>query len=117
MSKTISDVKVALHDVQGGVVVRARVIIGDGQRGAWTMLLGATPIAKGTEPAWVTLGDGAGLRGNHLEVSAVVMDVRDETDRLCITVDVQGPGSTEVVVAHHGNHGDCAAYSVLVVFA
>lgn len=115
MGKTITDVKVVSHRVADDSV-KARVLIGEGQKGAWAMLIGASHFAGGTAAKWVTLGKGAALRGKHLEVSAIVMDVRKETDRLTVTVEISGPQTTRTVVSAVGKPGDNAAYSIIIRF-
>lgn len=116
MSKTITDVKSRVHQTSPGARVRARAIIGDGQKGAWVMLLDGGQKAGGIDDRWVDLGDGASLAGKDLEVSAVLMDVRPLTNRLILTVEVEGPTPTTVEISNVGDAGDSAAYSAIVFF-
>jgi hypothetical protein len=46
------------------------------------------------------------------------MDVRDETDRLSLTVEIQGPDDLRTLaeISNTGEPGDSAAYSVIVHF-
>ncbi len=120
MSKTISDVKLMGHKVVAGKKVLARAIIGNGQLGGWTMLIGATRIAGGNEPADVVLGTAEELVGKHLEVSAAILDVREQTDRLSLVVEVWNEGEdarTRGKIASEGDPGDSAAYSLFCVFS
>lgn len=116
MSKVVSDVKIADHLTQPGQEVRVRVTIGEAQKGAWVMLLGNQHKAGGTSADIVRLGTGAELTGTHLEVSAIIQDVRPDTDQLTLTVDVIGASTTTVKLSHTGAPGDAAAYSVIVFF-
>lgn len=119
MSKTITDVKLMQHKLEVGKRVLARATIGNGQMGGWVMLLGATRVAGGNEPVEVALGSGEELVGKHLEVSAVIVDVRPQTDRLSLLVEVWNEGGTERTrgtIAHEGDPGDSAAYSLFAAF-
>jgi hypothetical protein len=116
MSKVISDVKSASHPVAASHPVNVRAIIGNAQKGAWVMLLDEAHVGGGTDSGWVTLGNGDALKGKLLEVSAVIQDVRPQTDRLSLIVEVDGPTTTTVQIAHIGDPGDSAAYSVIVFF-
>lgn len=118
MSKVISDVKTATHTVANAQPVNARAIIGNAQKGSWVMMVDDKRIDGGTGTNWVHLGDGDALRGKLLEVSAVIQDVRPQTDRLSLIVEVVGPAATTttVTIAHDGDNGDAAAYSAIIFF-
>lgn len=96
--------------------VRARVSVGASQRVIWSMALGVDPVAKGTDAQWVDLGEGPELRGNHLDVTAVLMDVGDAAEELTCIVEVEGPERTMAELRRGGGHGDAAAFVVTVVF-
>jgi hypothetical protein len=122
MPKTIHDVKVAIHRIGDHTeVVIARATIGEGQEGAWTMLVDGEHVGGGTAPADVALGRGGELRGRQLEISAILKDVRAETDRLTLTANVKpgpgpGPIATETRISNEVDPGDNAAYSIVVFF-
>jgi hypothetical protein len=116
MSKVISDVKSASHPVAPNHLVNARAIIGNAQKGAWVMLLEDKHVAGGTGSGWIELGKGDELKGKLLEVSVVIQDVRPQTDELSLIVEVDGPTTTAVKIAHTGDAGDGAAYSAIVFF-
>ncbi len=116
MSKVISDVKSASHTLAADQPVRARAIIGNAQLGAWVMLVDNQHVAGGDQSAWIDLGLGASLQNKVLEVSAVIQDVRAQTDRLSLIVEVEGPVTTTVQLVHDGDPGDSAAYSIIVFF-
>lgn len=103
------------HDVNEAEV-RARVLVEGTLRVIWSMSLGVDPVAKGTSADWVELGQGRALRGNRLEVSAVVMDIGEAPDELVCVLHVEGPELTCSEMRHAGNHGDAAAYSLAVLF-
>ena len=117
MSKVVSDVKTASHSTQPGQQVVARATIVHRPKGAWTMLLGDQRKAGGVDPDDVVLGLGEELKGRHLEVSAVIQDVRGDTNELALKVDVLGPNQTTVALSHTGAAGDAAAYSVIIFFS
>lgn len=116
MSKVISDVKSAAHRVAEGTPVKVRAIIGNGQLGGWVMLKSGEHVAGGSHDHWVDLGDGSTLKGHHLEVSVSIQDVRRETDRLSLIVEVSGAENTTVTIAHDGAPGDRAAYLAFIIF-
>lgn len=103
------------HGVGDGTV-RARVSVSATQRVIWSMALGVDPVAKGTDAQWVELGSGTELRGNHLEVVAVLMDVGDTAEELTCIIEVAGPEHTMAEQRRGGGHGDAAAFAVTVVF-
>ncbi len=117
MSKVISDVKTAIHTVVDAQPVNARAIIGNAQKGSWVMMVNDQRIDGGTGTHWVNLGNGEDLRGRLLEVSAVIQDVRPQTDRLSLAVEVTGPATTTMTIAHNGDPGGAAAYSAIIFFA
>jgi hypothetical protein len=43
--------------------------------------------------------------------------VRSQTDRLSLIVEVDGPTTTTVQIAHTGDPGDSAGYSAIIFFA
>lgn len=102
--------------VVGDAAVRARLLVGASQRVIWSMALGVDPVMKGTDAQWVDLGEGASLRGNHLEVHAVLMDVGDAAEDLTCIVEVEGPERTTAELRRQGGHGDAAAFVVAVLF-
>jgi hypothetical protein len=118
MPRTIHDVKVAIHRIRDEAeVVTARATIGEGQEGAWTMLVDGEHLGGGTAPADVVLGKGGALRGRQLEISAILKDVRAETDRLTLTARVtSGHVETEARLSNEVDAGDNAAYSIVVFF-
>jgi hypothetical protein len=81
------------------------------------MLIDDKHVAGGTSPAWVALGDGDALRGSHLELSVVMTDIQAATNKLGVTLEVEGPGATRVSISNTGNDGDSAAYSIIIFFA
>jgi hypothetical protein len=103
------------HDVTDAEV-RARVLVEGTTRVIWSMSLGVDPVAKGTSGTWVALGSGRALRGNRLEVSAVVMDVGEVEDDLVCVLQVEGPELTASEMRHAAGHGDAAAYAMAVLF-
>jgi hypothetical protein len=103
------------HDVSQEPV-RARVLVGPTQRAIWSLALGLDPVAKGTGSEWIELGKGTELRGNRLEVSAVVMDVDDASEEVVCAVEVEGPALTRLEIRHAMGHGDSAALAVTVLF-
>jgi hypothetical protein len=111
----IVDSVLTSHDVSDGEV-RARVTVGETQRGVWTMALGVDPVAKGTDSRWIDLGSGKSLLGNRLEVSAVVMDVGESPEELCCAVEVVGRAHTVLELRRAAGHGDGAAYWLSVFF-
>lgn len=103
------------HDVNDAEV-RARVVVEGTTRVIWSMALGLDPVAKGTGSDWIDLGNGRALRGNRLEVCAVVMDIGEVPEELVCVLQVEGPERTCSEMRHAGNHGDAAAYSLAVLF-
>ncbi len=118
MAKTITDVAFKERMLAGEGEVRVRTIVGDGQSGGWVVLLSGKRIHGGEDAAWKTVGKASKLRGRHIEVSAFVMDVRKETDRLTVSVEVTGPSgpATRAKITHVGDPGDNGAYSFLIHF-
>lgn len=119
MTKTITETKVVNYEVKDDADVFAEATIGEAQEGAWTMHLGDRFIAGGTDSERVKIGNGKELAEGsvHLEVSATVKDVREETDRLTLIVDVNGgvrPDAFEI--SNDGDAGDNASYSLIVRF-
>jgi hypothetical protein len=112
----IVDSRLTSHEVGADSEVRVRVTVGATQRGVWTVALGVDPVDKGTDSRWVALGSGKSLRGNHLQVSALVMDIGDATDDLQCAVEVAGTVTTVVELRRPAGHGDGAAYSLSVLF-
>jgi hypothetical protein len=118
MPKTINAVRVAIHKVaRGDDAIVARATIGEGQEGAWSMHVDNKFITGGTKPEDVKLGVARKLRGSLLEISAVIKDVRKETDRLTLTARVT-PGETrpKLKISEKGAPGDNAAYSIVIHF-
>jgi hypothetical protein len=118
MPKTISAVRVAIHKAardDDAIVVRAT--IGEGQEGAWSLHIDDKFIKGGTKPVDVPLGSARKLRGSLLEISAVIKDVRKETDRLTLTARVT-PGETrpKLKISEKGAPGDNGAFSIVVHF-
>jgi hypothetical protein len=67
----------------------------------------------------VRIGNGKELAEGsaHLEVSAMVKDVRDETDWLSLVVDLTGGIEAESPeISNEGEPGDNASYSLIVRF-
>jgi hypothetical protein len=119
LPKTITETKVVNYRVDDVASVVARAIIGDAQEGAWTMHLGSRFLAGGTNADDVTVGPGRALAegSGNLEVSAIVKDVRPETDHLTLTVTLTGGMDTQhVQITNLGNPGDSASYSIFVRF-
>ena len=119
MSKTITETKVVTYRVRDGADVFARATIGDAQEGAWTMRLGDQFLKGGTEPERVRIGAGKALAEGilNLEVSATVKDVREQTDRLSLVVDLTGGKAREAYqISNEGGPGDNASYSLVVIF-
>jgi hypothetical protein len=119
MAKTITETKVVNYIIRDDAGVVALAKIGEAQEGAWTMHLGDGFLKGGTEPEDVSIGKGGDLADGdkHLEVSATVKDIRDETDRLTLTVELRGgkdPASFEI--SNQGEPGDNASYSIIVRF-
>ena len=118
MPKTISAVRVAIHKMASDDdKIVARATIGEGQEGAWSMHIDDKFIKGGTAPEDVKLGTARKLRGSLLEVSAVIKDVRKETDRLTLTARVT-PGETrpKPKISQSGDRGDNATYSIVIHF-
>jgi hypothetical protein len=121
VSKTITEVKVVNYRVKDDADVFAVAVIGEAQEGAWTMRLGDIFLDGGVAPkkVKVKVGNGKTLadEGAHLEVSATVKDVRPETDRLSLAVQLTGGDAKESPeISNEGNPGDNASYSVIVRF-
>ncbi len=71
------------------------VVVGEAQPGAIDVRLaqpaGETSLAKGKDALrGVVLGAGSAVRGAALVVGVAVVDLRAETDRTSVTVDVKG---------------------------
>jgi hypothetical protein len=119
MAKTITETKVVNYYVKDDAEVVARAMIGNAQEGAWTMRLGDKFIKGGTGPEDVPIGNGKSLAEGdaHLEVSAMVKDIRPETDRLTLLVQLSGgEASSEEEITNEGDSGANASYSLIVRF-
>ncbi|MEZ4360588.1 MAG: hypothetical protein R3B48_10420 [Kofleriaceae bacterium] len=111
----VIDTKVTSHEVRA-CEVRARLSAGPELRTMWFMSLGVDPVASGTDAEWVGLGAGGALRGNRLEVRAVVMDVGAGVGELGCMLDVEGAERTLLELRSAAGSGDVAVYSLVVVF-
>ena len=111
----VVDTQLTCHDVVSEAPVRARVRRGAAQRSIWTMSLGVDPVAAGTEAQWIDLGAGEQLRGNRLEIRAVLMGVEGSCEELACAVEVEGPGRTCVELRRPGSHGDIAAFVLSIL--
>lgn len=90
-------------------------IIGDGQHGAWAVLLDGELVEGGRERTVVTLGRGDQLVGRLLEVCATLTNERPAPHRLSLRVELTGR-ATPIDIEHDGAPGARAAYCVLVPF-
>jgi hypothetical protein len=112
----IADVALESYPTDVDEVVRARAVIEHGQAGAWAMFVNRSHVAGGAHQDWVELGTGQSLIGKILEVSAVMKDVKDNTNRLGLRVDVAGASAVSAALDHAGGSGDSAAYSIIIKF-
>jgi hypothetical protein len=115
MPALITDVMLVECRPDPAADVTATATIGNAQLGAWAMLIDGKFIRGGNQPAAVPLGKGAALAGKVLEVSATITDVQGAHDRLSLRVRVTGLAKP-IDLAHDGEPGGRAAYSVLVEF-
>lgn len=110
------DVKVVPYDPPDEPTIEVVPTIGNGQLGAWTVLLDGVLMGSGTEPKPVALGKGSTLTGKRLEVSAGISDVHGaNNNRLSLRVTLTGRPDP-IDIAHDVPDGTRAAYSIIVPF-
>ncbi len=103
------------YDVAESGSVRLDVTIGDGQQGHCTVLLGEQQIAAGPVIADLPVGEAAALRGSKLVVSALVRDVRPETDWTSATLGLRGGVQAQEHIQRALSQGAPAVSYVYVV--
>jgi hypothetical protein len=95
--------------------VSLRVTIGEAQAGATSVFLGRDQMAGGPQ-AWA-LGAGTALRGKILVVSTVVVDVRPETDRTSVTLQLKnGDSESSWTDTENAPTGGAVPYLFVVSF-
>lgn len=111
-----SAVKVVPYTPPAEPIIEVVPTIGNGQLGAWTVLLDGVLKASGTEPRPVALGKGASLAGKRLEVSAAISDAHGPgNNRLSLRVTLTGRPDP-IDLEHEVPDGGRAAYSIIVPF-
>jgi hypothetical protein len=119
MSVFKPDPELRVYKVDDTSKVTAKVTIGEGQRGGWSMGLGDQPTKKGSDEKPVDLGTGQEVRGQFLQVDVTVVDVRIETNRLSSVVTIDGGPAGPIAIPQvimDNADGDVALFSTVVMF-
>lgn len=109
--------EIVRYEVADGATVVLDVAIGDGQRGHCTALLGEQQICAADTIVGLPVGEGAALRGSKLVISALVLDVRTETDWTSVELRLRGGvQSQERTLRQTSDGAPAVSYLYVVLF-
>lgn len=114
-----SETKVDVFVVPADEVVFADVRIGNAQPGGWAAFKGDKLLKKGgpEDRDQFRVGKGSALHGKQLLVNSFTTDIRDETDRVNVTVHVSTPSDDRTVRhAKKLDSGGMANFTTIIVF-
>lgn len=104
---------------KSGADVKVSVDVGLSQEGMTKVLLGTTPIVITSPPiGQLNLGPGAGLDGELLIVETLVTDVSTKTDKMEVTVTLEGGPKPKTVKTNGevSSPGESLLFRTFVVF-
>lgn len=109
-----------IYEVDPDSNVTVRVTIGDAQAGGWLVAWDdENVVAKGSDPATVSIGRGKDLKNRTLQVAATAIDVRPETNRLSSTLVINGGSQGQKQLLSRwdeGDDGDVAIFTTMIGF-